>query len=401
MKVGIVTSSFQSADWERVNAADWSRAPSPSDADVMGETIALGRLAEPLGFDSIWVGEHFGTPYSMWPDVMQSMAFWAGETERVALGSCVSVLPWWHPVTLAAKAAMLDIMLEGREYTWGVGRGVAPTEYAELGIDRNEARGRFDEVLEVIRLGLSQERFSFDGKYYQIPEASIRPQPRDAEALLARMACAFTTEASMEVAARAGLGQLFVTGGGLAEMAGKVRTYNTLLQQGGHEPNQATVLLWLYCSEDPADIAVGEAYFDQYSVEVAQHYGLGDPSNFEGVKGYEAYLEIAKAAAASGKAVTPLQGASGNSGADTQPIGTPEEIIRKMRLLQETTSCKEIILVPQYSGMPYEKAEASVRLFAEKVLPVLQADPAPLHEASLPDTGQRLTSIPTDLSVGA
>ncbi len=385
MKVGIVTSTFHSSDWERVNTADWSSAPSPSDAEVIGETIALGRLAEPLGFDSIWIGEHFGTPYSMWPDVMQSMAFWAGETERVSLGSCVSVLPWWHPVTLAAKASMLDIMLDGREYTWGIGRGIAPTEYAELGIDRNHARGRFDEALEIIRLGLSQERFSYDGEHFQVPECSIRPQPRDAEALLGRMACAFTTTASMEVAARQGLGQLLVTAGTLDEMITKVRTYNTMLDEGGHEPNQPTILLWLYCTEDPEDIAVGDALFDQYSVEVAAHYGLSDPSNFEGIKGYEAYHKLAKQAAAAGDSFRTVQGAAGSS-AVTQPIGTPEDIIARMRRLQEATSCKEIILVPQYSGMPFEKAEASVRLFAEKVLPVLQADPAPLHAGSLPAT---------------
>lgn len=384
MKVGIVTSSFHSSDWERVTAGDWTQAPSPSDAEVIGETIALGRLAEPLGFDSIWIGEHFGTPYSMWPDVMQSMAFWAGETDRVSLGSCVNVLPWWHPVTLAAKASMLDIMLEGREYTWGLGRGIAPTEYAELGIDRSDARDRFDEALEVIRLGLSQERFSYDGQHFQVPECSIRPQPRDAEALLARMACAFTTRASMEVAARAGLGQLLVTAGALDDMVEKVRTYNTMLAEGGHEANQPTILLWLYCTEDPTEVAAGDAYFDQYSAEVNMHYGLTDSSNFEGIKGYEAYLKLAKQAEAGGESFRTVQGAAGSS-AETQPIGTPEEIIRRMRLLQEATSCKEIILVPQYSGMPYEKAEASVRLFAEKVLPVLQADPAPIHPASLPD----------------
>ena len=189
----------------------------------------------------------------------------------------------------------------------------------------------------------------------------------------------------MEVAAQHGLGQLLVTAGTLDEMVNKVRTYNTLLHEGGHEPNQPTILLWLYCSEDPEDIAAGDAFFDQYSVEVAMHYGLTDPSNFEGINGYEAYLKLAKQAAAAGETFRSVQGAAGSS-AVTQPIGTPEQIISRMRRLQEATSCKEIILVPQYSGMPFEKAEASVRLFAEKVLPVLQADSAPIHEASLPVT---------------
>lgn len=57
-----------------------------------------------------------------------------------------------------------------------------------------------------------------------------------------------------------------------------------------------------------------------------------------------------------------------------------------MRRLQEETSCKEIIVIPQYCGMPYEKAEKSVRLFAERVMPHLQADPAPLRDSALPAT---------------
>ena len=384
MKVGMVTSSFHSADWERVRDEDWSRGPDPSDAEVMTQTIELGRLAEPLGFDSIWVGEHFGTPYSMWPDVMQSMAFWAGATERVSLGCCVSVLPWHHPVQLASKAAMLDIMLEGREFTWGVGRGVAKTEYAELGIDRDDSRGRFAEVLEVIRRGLSNERFSFDGEHFQIPEATIRPQPRDAEALLSRMACAFSTPESRVMAANEGFSQLFVTGEPLDKMADLVREYNTIRHEKGLEPDQATVLLWLYCTEDgPEDVAYGEALFEQYGKEAGLHYGFGDPGSFEGVKGYEVYAEQARALAAAGESST-SQG-SGRSQVDTQPIGTPEEIIRRMRALQEQTSCKEILVVPQYGGMSYEKAEKSVRLFAEKVLPVLQADATPVHPATVPE----------------
>ena len=86
MKVGLVSSSFNSGDWGRVTARDWSRPPEVPDSTVLTETIKLCSLAEPLGYDSIWVGEHFGTPYSLWPDAMQSMAFWAGRTERVSLG---------------------------------------------------------------------------------------------------------------------------------------------------------------------------------------------------------------------------------------------------------------------------------------------------------------------------
>jgi alkanesulfonate monooxygenase SsuD/methylene tetrahydromethanopterin reductase-like flavin-dependent oxidoreductase (luciferase family) len=377
MKVGLVSSSFNSGDWERVQGEDWSRPASPSDGDVMTETIRLCELAEPLGYDSIWVGEHFGTPYSMWPDAMQSMAFWAGRTERVSLGSCVSVLPWHHPVTLASQAAMLDIMLQGREFTFGVGRGVARTEYEALGIDRGESRSRFDEVLEVLRLGLSQERFSFEGQHFSIPPSSIRPRPLRDD-VLERLACAASTPSSMEIAARQGLGQLFVTGLPMDEISSQVLEYNRLRAEGGHAPAQPQILLWLYCTEDEDDVAYGEQLFGQYGGEAGLHYGFGEPNAFEGVKGYETYAERARAAQTASS-----QGAAGIQ-TETQPIGTPDTILARMRRLQQETGCKEIMMVPQYSGMPYEKAERSVRLFAETVLPHLQADDTPLPAKVVP-----------------
>lgn len=385
MKVGVVTSSFHGTDWSRVQSADWSSPPTPSDADVLDETIRLGRLAEPLGFDSIWVGEHFGTPYSMWPDAMQSMAFWAGATERVSLGSCVSVLPWHHPVTLASQAAMLDIMLDGREYTFGVGRGVSKTEYDELGIDRSDARGRFDETLAILRLGLSQERFSFEGEHFVIPDATIRPQPRDRDRVLKNMSAAASTPESMAICAEAGLGQLFVTGASMADMSAKVRTYNTIRHQRGYEPDQPKVLLWMYCTEEgDGEVSRAEQAYTAYGREAALHYGFADPTQFDGIKGYEMYAEMAKTMASSGGSASTGQGAA-QSALAAQPIGSPDEVIRRIRELQEATSCREIMLVTQFGGIPYDRAERSMRLFAEKVLPVVQADDTPIHASCVPE----------------
>jgi alkanesulfonate monooxygenase SsuD/methylene tetrahydromethanopterin reductase-like flavin-dependent oxidoreductase (luciferase family) len=69
---------------------------------------------------------------------------------------------------------------------------------------------------------------------------------------------------------------------------------------------------------------------------------------------------------------------------DTQPIGTPEKIIERLRILQRETGAKEIALLPQFGGMSLSEAKASMKLFAEEVLPVIQADPAPSREAPVP-----------------
>ncbi|MGH7289967.1 MAG: LLM class flavin-dependent oxidoreductase, partial [Myxococcota bacterium] len=129
MKVGVTIASFQTTDWPRIKAEEWSAPIKVPDSQVVGETRELGKLIEPLGYDSLWVGEHFGSAYGMWPDATQTLSYWAGQTERVDMGSNVIVLPWHQPITLAHRIAMLDNLLEGRRFRLGVGRGVARSEY--------------------------------------------------------------------------------------------------------------------------------------------------------------------------------------------------------------------------------------------------------------------------------
>ena len=67
----------------------------------------------------------------------------------------------------------------------------------------------------------------------------------------------------------------------------------------------------------------------------------------------------------------------------TQPIGTPDEIIDKISTLQRAISLEMVVIHFFYGGMPRTKAEKSLRLFAEKVLPAVQAMPTPINPASL------------------
>ena len=137
MKVNLAVSAMNSVDWERVQAKDYSRPSRDHDADMVELAIALGDLAEPLGFDGIWAPEHFGTPYSMSPNALQVLAYFAAKTERISLGTMVLVLPWWNPVRLAHQIAYLDIVSKGRFDTIGLGRGVAKTEFQALGVPRD------------------------------------------------------------------------------------------------------------------------------------------------------------------------------------------------------------------------------------------------------------------------
>ena len=73
MKVGIALNMLQK--------------PGLSDAAVFAEHMALGDLAEPLGFDSLFALEHHFTGYAMSPAPTQLLSYYAGRTRRIALGT--------------------------------------------------------------------------------------------------------------------------------------------------------------------------------------------------------------------------------------------------------------------------------------------------------------------------
>jgi alkanesulfonate monooxygenase SsuD/methylene tetrahydromethanopterin reductase-like flavin-dependent oxidoreductase (luciferase family) len=374
MKVGAGIHTLHTADWERVRARDWSRPPTIPDYVAVEQTLELGHLVEPLGFDALWASEHFGSPYGMVPNVLQWLTYWAGRTSRIDVGSIVVVLPWWNPVDLAHEVAMLDILLQGRQFKMGVGRGIAPSEYGALGIPQSESRERFREALDVLKLSLTRERFSYKGKIFDIPEISVRPQARSKD-LADRILCAFNTPESMVLAAEQGLGQLFVPATPIEAMRANVLKYNRIRAERGLPPDQPTIYLWAYCVDDEADARKGVEYFRTYQGEATTHYGLDDSAKFLNIKGYEQYAEIGKTLGGVGSAqyADPFD----DPFLSSQAIGTPDRIVERVANLQKETGVKEIMLVFNYGGMPHAESLASLKLFAREVLPALQAMPTP------------------------
>ena len=74
------------------------------------------------------------------------------------------------------EIALLDVLCGGR-CLFGFGRGAASVEYAGFRIPMEEARPRFVEAAQLIRLALSEPEFEWQGEFYQIPRTSIRPRP--------------------------------------------------------------------------------------------------------------------------------------------------------------------------------------------------------------------------------
>ena len=376
MHCGVMVTGYNQGDWERLIAEDYSRPPTISDAENMDNTLYMGELVEPLGFDSIWATEHYGSAYSMQPNPLQYLAYWAGRTSRIDVGTAVIVAPWWNPVRLAHEISMLDILLKGRRLHLGIGRGISPHEYSSLGYPMEQSHKYFYDVINAIRASDGAERFEFKGDIYDIPPTSIRPQARHKGDLTKDIKVAFSTEASAKLAAENGLGQMFVAGDDVDEMVAKVQRFNRIRKDLGLPPDQPTTLLWMYCAETTEEAEEGWEYFKNQGIAAQHHYFDWNNPGYEGIAGYEEYLSRQTADISPAEARLAARRA-------TQPIGTPEQIIEKIKSMQETISMEKVVIHMMYGGMPREKAEKSLRLFAEKVLPEVQAMATPINPRSL------------------
>lgn len=373
MKVGVTLFAQNYHDWDRFEAieADPSlegRPQTVSDSQIYREQIKLGLMVEPLGFDSLWTVEHHYTPYTMITNPTQFLAYFAGVTKRISMGTMIVVLPWHDPLKVAEGFIALDHMLDGRGLKVGFGRGLGLREYNGMRIPMSESRERFDEGLAIVRAGLEKEWFSYDGEHYQIPRTSLRPQPREGNSLLGSIYIAWGSPQSMPVAANQNAKPLFIPQRSWAEHRTELAEYNRIrVEDHGWEPERPTAVCWVYCAETDEEAREGAAqYMAEYGDSAVRHYQvMGD--HLAKTPGYEYYGQMAKMRA---------------SYPDVKPEdvylqnhvwGSPETCIQKLEQINNAMGADDFVAVFSYGGMPFEKAEKSLRLFSEKVLPSVQS----------------------------
>lgn len=129
---------------------------------------------EAHGFDSLWLSERVSHPG---PDPLVGLAFAAGRSEKLKLGTSVQVLPGRSPATVAKSWASLDRLSNGRTLP-AFGLGLRdPREQQAFGVERKERAARFDEALEVVRRFWLEDEVTHDGEWYRYDGVSVLPKP--------------------------------------------------------------------------------------------------------------------------------------------------------------------------------------------------------------------------------
>lgn len=142
------------------------------------DIAAQVRQADALGFRGVWLAErHLAHGDLLWPSPMVAASYFAAQTRRIRIGLAARVLPFHHPLQVAADTLALDTLSRGR-FDLGLTRGsMDERTHAAFGVTREEAGRRFEEQLEILRLACRGEPFSFRGRYYELDEVVLNPPP--------------------------------------------------------------------------------------------------------------------------------------------------------------------------------------------------------------------------------
>src|SRR6478609_8462787 len=170
MKLGIQVSDFT-----------WPDAPRS-----IGPTFArIARDADQVGLSSLWVMDHFfqigvnGPPEHEMLEGYAALAFAAGVTERITLGTLVTGVHYRHPGILVKTVTTLDVLSGGRAYL-GIGAGWNEQESRGLGVPFPPLKDRFEQLEEALQIAHQMwkgDRSVYSGAHYQLADPLNNPPP--------------------------------------------------------------------------------------------------------------------------------------------------------------------------------------------------------------------------------
>jgi alkanesulfonate monooxygenase SsuD/methylene tetrahydromethanopterin reductase-like flavin-dependent oxidoreductase (luciferase family) len=145
-------------------------------AEQYENRLLLAELYDRLGFHCFHMSEHHGTTLSMTPSPSVWMAALAQRTKRLRLCPLVYLLPTYNPARLYEEICMLDHLSRGR-FEFGIGRGASPHELDALGIDSAKATEMYAEAFDTIQRCFAQDAVTTTGKFWSLNDYSVEMKP--------------------------------------------------------------------------------------------------------------------------------------------------------------------------------------------------------------------------------
>ena len=346
---------------------------------IMDE-LAYIRAADKAGFKYSWASEHhFLEEYSHLSANESFLAFAAAQTKNIHLGSGIINLtpPVNHPARIAERVAMLDHLSEGR-FEFGTGRGSSTTEQRGFGIEDQElTREMVAETLPQIVRMWKETNYSYDGKFFSMPERNVLPKPYTKPHPPLWVAAG--SPGTFELAARQGLGVLCFAFGPPEGFIPLIEKYKKDIKNaepvGDYVNDNVMITTQMLCLEDGGKARQAFADMDSgYYLSLVFRY-LDTFPRPDGIPEWPQTIpdqtpdQIDKAIESGSIAV-----------------GDPDEVERAIKRFEET-GADQLSFGMLSSAMPIETCEEAVATFGKHVLPKFDKDP--VHST----TRQRIAQI--------
>jgi alkanesulfonate monooxygenase SsuD/methylene tetrahydromethanopterin reductase-like flavin-dependent oxidoreductase (luciferase family) len=309
--------------------------------------------AEDLGWDCQWFTEHHFVPYGgPIPNPAVILAAVAARTSRIRMGCAISILPLHHPIQTAEDYAMVDALSGGR-LEFGIGRGNGEIDYVIYEVERDESHERLHEAIEIIRKAWSQERFSHQGRFWNIADVTLTP--RTEQQPLPPIWVAAGSPETMRWAGLNGFHIMTVAHPSPPErLNANVAAWRAALLEAGRDPvdyhNKIHLRVYVNADGEKAREVAEAAILRYENIMTVGRGGPARPTYTHASYDWEGML-------AQGRNI----------------YGNPDDCIRLIETASRNYDFNICSTTFNFGGIPHEEILKSMRLFATEVMPAFRS----------------------------
>lgn len=328
-----------------------------SHRQLFEDLTELTLMAEAGGFSTVWIGEHHSMEYTISPSPMPQLAYLAARTSTIRLGAGTIIAPFWNPIRVAGECALLDVISNGRMEV-GLARGAYQFEFDRMagGIPASSGGTHLRELVPAVQ-ELWRGDYAHDGEIWQFPTSTSVPKPVQQPA--PPMWIAARDPASHDFAVASGC-NVMVTPlmKGDEEVLDLTQKFEKAVADNPGVPRPQLMVL-RHTHVHPADEPEG---WRPAAEAVSRFYRTFDAWFGNKTTPVNGFLEPSPESKFEGRPEFGL-----DSLHRTAMIGTPEEVIERIRYYQE-------LGVDEFSfwcdnSLPHEEKRKSLALFIEQVVP--------------------------------
>ena len=334
------------------------------EAERYRQVMAQVELADDVGFDYFWTVEHhFLREFSHCsaPEVLYGAI--SQRTKRIRIGHAVALLPgaYNHPVRVAERAAVLDIVSNGR-MDLGTGRSTTLIEMDGFEVDPETTKAQWREAIEIIPRMWTEDPFSHSGEFYNIPPRSVIPKPVQNPHPPMWMAC--SQPASFAEAGHLGVGVLCFNLGGHEQLVERVQIYRDAVKDaqpiGRMVNDNIAALCMVHVADTDQEAYAAAAHEGEWFVRKAED--LYSP--WQGRDVPSSYRFAVNAIQTERVNTT----AADHIASGAFAMGSPETVINTIAKYREA-GVDQILCFMQMGNLPHSKIMNSIRLFGKYVIP--------------------------------